>query len=173
MIGAAPTFTPWRAVTFALPIASIIVAIMMMPLPFAIKLGSYWLMPSLPLITIFLWTTWRPDLLPPVTLLIAGLLMDFLIDGPIGASSLAFLTAYSITASQRVYWISAPEGGMLVGFGLVLLVCGIVTWLANSFAHGELLNPMPVVLEAIVSVMVFPLARRMLSPLHRLAGPAV
>ncbi|MFZ1990826.1 MAG: hypothetical protein WAW96_13775 [Alphaproteobacteria bacterium] len=166
-------FNPWRAATFIVPFVSIFITVLMMPLPIAFKLAGYWLVPSLPLVAIFLWTMYRPDLLPPLAVLVLGMIMDLLIDGPMGVSSLSFLTAYAIVASQRLYWLTLPRGGVLVGFITVLFACGVVAWLATSFAYGRFVSPLPVLLEGVMSVLVFPLMREVFGPLQRLAGPAL
>jgi len=166
-------FNPWRAATFLVPSLSIFITVLMMPLPIAFKFAGYWLVPSLPLVAIFLWTMYRPDLLPALAVLVLGMIMDLLIDGPMGVSSLSFLTAYAIVVSQRLYWLTLPRGGVLVGFITVLFACGTVVWLATSFAYGRFVSPVPVLLEGLMSVLVFPLMREVFGPLQRLAGPAL
>ena len=166
-------FNPWRAATFVLPFLTIFIAVLLMPLPIAFKFAGYWLVPSLPLVAIFLWTMYRPDLLPPLAVLALGIVMDLLVDGPLGVSSLSFLTAYTIVASQRLYWLTLPRGGVLVGFVVVMLACGAVAWLSTSFAYGRIVSPMPVLLEGMMSVLAFPLMREVFGPLQRLAGPAL
>jgi rod shape-determining protein MreD len=173
MITRAPTFNFWRAAALLVPFATILLATLAMPLPFAIKLGGEWLMPSLPILAIFLWAMYRPDLLPPFAVLVAGLLMDLLIDAPLGVSALAFLAAYAIVISQRLYWATLSGPGVLVGFVIVMFAAGTISWLATSFAHGQWVSPVPVLLEGIMSVIVFPLARHAFEPLHRLAGRGI
>jgi rod shape-determining protein MreD len=173
MISRSTSFSPWRAAAFGLPVATITVAILMMPLPLSLKVFGYWLMPSLPIIAIFLWTLHRPDLLSPLVVLLLGVFMDLLIEGPVGASSLAFLVAYSIVVSQRVYWATLPGPGLLLAFVFVIFVAETTSWLAVSFAHGRLLSPTPALLEAVISVLVFPFVRSAFKPLRRWAGPAV
>jgi len=164
---------PWRAGAFLVPFASILVAILIMPLPIAFKLDGFWLVPSLPLTAVFLWTMYRPDLLPPLAVLLLGGFMDLLIDAPMGVSALAFLTAYTIVLSQRLYWMTLPRGGILVGFLIVMLSCGAVSWLATSFSFGKFVSPMPMLLETVISVVAFPAIRWLFEPLQRLAGPAL
>ena len=173
MISRSATFSPWRVAAFALPFATIAGAILMMPLPLSVKAFGYWLMPSLPIIAIFLWTLYRPDLLSPLIVLVLGVLMDLLIEGPVGASSLAFLVAYSIVLSQRVFWMTLPGTGVLTAFAFVIALAETVFWLAVSFAHGGFLSPTPALLEAAMSILVFPLVRSAFKPLQRWAGPAV
>lgn len=173
MISGGTNFNPWRAGAFLVPSLSILIAVLMMPLPIAFKFAGYWLVPSLPIIAIFLWTMYRPDLLPPLAVLALGVIMDLLIDAPVGVSPLAFLTAYTIVASQRLYWTTLPRGGVLVGFIIVMLSSGLVTWLATSFAFGKFVSLVPMLLESIVSVVAFPAVRWLFEPLQRLAGPAL
>lgn len=173
MIAGGANINPWRAGAFLVPFLSILIAVLMMPLPIAVKFAGYWLMPSLPITAIFLWTMYRPDLLPPLAVLVLGVIMDLLIDAPVGVSALAFLTAYAIVMSQRLYWMTLPRGGVLVGFVIVMLSCDLVSWLATSFAFGKFVSPLSLLLETVISVVAFPLIRRLFEPLQRLAGPAL
>jgi rod shape-determining protein MreD len=173
LIASVTNFNPWRAAAFLVPLVSIFVTVLMMPLPIAFKFAGYWLEPSLPLVAIFLWTMYRPDLLPPLAVLVLGMIMDLLVNGPMGVSALSFLTAYSIVGSQRLYWLTLPRGGVLVGFIMVMLSCGAVSWLATSFAYGRVVSPVPVLLEGMMSVIAFPIMRQVFGPLQRLAGPAL
>lgn len=171
MIARTPTFNPWQAAGLIVPLVSILVAILMMPLPVGPKLWGLVFMPSLPIIAIFLWTLYRPDLLPPVAVLILGFLADLVIHGPIGVSSLVYLSAYVITLNQRVYWTTLKGTGLIGGFFFVLLVAETLAWGASSFGFGRLLNPTPALVEGAMSMLVLPAARAVFRPLERLVGP--
>lgn len=171
MISRESGLSVWRSTTILLPLGTILLAVLIMPLPVSVKLDGHWLMPSFPLIAIYLWTLLRPELVPPITVLLSGLLMDLVIGAPLGISSLAFLAAYAITLSQRLYWITLPGFGQFVGFLLMMSVASLVAWLAVSFVHGRFVGAVPALLEIIVSALVFPIARRMFMPLARMAGP--
>jgi rod shape-determining protein MreD len=171
MIARARTFNPWHAASLLVPLASILAAILMMPLPIGLKFWGQILMPSLPVIAIFLWTLYRPDLLPPVAVLLLGFFSDLLIHGPVGVSSLVYLAVYSITLNQRVYWTTLRGTGLIGGFFFVLLIAELLQWGATSFAFGRLLNPVPAVIELAVSMLVLPIARAVFRPLERLVGP--
>jgi rod shape-determining protein MreD len=173
MIARSPTISPWRAVSFFVPLASILVAVLMMPLPFGVQVWGVTLMPSLPLIAIFLWTVYRPDLLPPAAVLFFGVLYDFLVHGPIGASSFVFLAVYAITLSQRVYWMTLQGSGLIGGFFFVALIAEFLLWALTSFSAGRMLSLTPALIEALISILFLPLVRRVFLPLERLVGPGV
>lgn len=173
MISSTPNFSPWRVVSLITPLASILVAILMMPLPIGIKVWGHTIMPSLPLLAIFLWTVHRPDLLPPMFVLLFGLLFDLLINGPIGSSSVVFMAVYAITLSGRVYWMTLQGSGLIGGFVLVAVAAELLSWGTASFSFGRLVSPTPALIEAIASIAVLPIARRAFVPLERMVGPAV
>jgi rod shape-determining protein MreD len=173
VIAGTPNFSPWRVLALIVPLASILVAILMMPLPIGIKVWGYTIMPSLPLLAIFLWTLYRPELLPPMAVLLFGLLFDLLINGPIGSSSIVFLAAYTITLSQRIYWKTLQGPGLLGGFIFVVLPAELLSWATASFSFGHLLSPTPALLEALASILLLPLARRAFVPLERMVGPGI
>lgn len=165
------SFNPWHAASLIVPLASILAAILMMPLPIAPKFWGFVFMPSLPIVAIFLWTLYRPDLLPPVAVFILGFLADLIVHGQVGVSSLVYLAAYTITLNQRVYWTTLKGTGLIGGFFFVLLVAETLAWGATSFGFGRLLNPTPALVEGAVSMLVLPLARAVFRPLERLVGP--
>ena len=171
MISSSSGFSPWRLAALAVPLASILVAVLMMPLPFGIKVWGVTIMPSLPLLAIFLWTVYRPDLLPPAAVLLSGLLYDLLINGPTGSSSVVFLAVYAITLSQRVYWKTLQNSGLLGGFVWIAVAAEFLSWATASFSFGHLLNPVPALVEGATSILVLPIARQMFIPLERLVGP--
>lgn len=171
MIANSSEFNLWRLATLAVPLGSILVAILMMPLPFGPKVWGFTIMPSLPLLAIFFWTLYRPELLPPAAVLLAGLLYDLLIAGPVGCSSIVFLAAYGITRSQRIYWKTLQASGLFGGFLFVVVACETISWGAASFSFGRFLGPMPAVVEGITSIVFLPIARRLFIPLERLVGP--
>jgi rod shape-determining protein MreD len=172
MISRAPNINPWRLAVVAVPFATLLLSAALMPLPFSIKVGGYWVMPSLPLIATYLWTMHRPDLLSPLAVLVTGLLYDLLTNAPLGISGLAFVTAYSVVVSQRLYWLTLSGPGAIAGFVIVMLIAEIVTWAGISFAYGRFVSPVPGLIELAISALVFPLARAAFGPLARVTGSA-
>ena len=171
MIARASSFSPRQAAGLLLPFFTIIAAMLMMPLPMGLPLFGQSFMPNLPLLTIFLWTLYRPDLLPPFVVLALGVLADLLMRGPLGVSCLVFLAGYGITISQRVYWAGLKGLGLINGFLFVAFTAELLSWGANSFAHGHLLSPLPAIVEGAASIVFLPLARAVFGPFERLAGP--
>lgn len=172
MISRAPNINPWRLAVVAVPFSTLLLAAAIMPLPLSIKIGGYWLMPSLPLIAVYLWTMHRPDLLSPLAVLVVGLLYDLLTNAPLGVSALAFLAAYSIVVSQRLFWLTLSGPGAIVGFVIVILLAETVAWIGISFAYGHFVSPVSGLIELGITVLFFPLARMAFGPLLRAAGTA-
>jgi len=119
--------------------------------------------PSFGLIAIFLWTMIRPDLLPAGVVFVLGLLQDLLWGGPMGLWAFVFLLAYVLTLSQRTFLIGRGFGFTWVGFGLVAVIAGAVSWIFAMLFHGQFLMPYPVIVQVVLSAAVYPLFAR-LSP---------
>ncbi len=71
--------------------------------------------------------------------------------GPVGSSSIVFLAVYTITLSQRVYWMTLQGSGLIGGFVFVALIGELLAWGTASFSFGRLLSPTPALVEAAAS----------------------
>ena len=79
--------------------------------------------PALPLIAVFYWTLYRPDLMPPVAAFVIGLLQDILGGLPLGVSACVLVGVHAAVNTQRRFFIGKSFAVVWLGFALVS-ACG-------------------------------------------------
>jgi len=127
--------------------------------------------PQLPLISVFYWAIFRPDLLRPWAAFALGAVADMISGTPLGVSSLMFLAAQGVAGSQRRVlgrsFLMAWWGFALVGGGAMLL-----EWAATSLVLVKLLPLRALGFQYLMTLTVYPLpawvfARTQLALLQR------
>src|SRR5579859_1549351 len=93
--------------------------------------------PTLPMIGIYYWSVYRPDLLVPSVAFAAGLVNDVVLGGPIGLSSLAFLVIQGMTASQTRFFNG--KSFLVIWSGFALLAAGalLIELVMGSLVFGR------------------------------------
>jgi rod shape-determining protein MreD len=141
-----------RVVPGATTLLLVFLAHIHLPLPFFAEIA-----PALPLMGIYYWVVFRPDLMPRVLVFALGLFQDALIGAPFGLSALVYLLAQAFVLSQRRFLVGKPFWIFWSGFGIVAPVAGALTWLLASVMRGAVL-PSDVVLVGIgLTVVTFPI----------------
>jgi rod shape-determining protein MreD len=134
---------------------------------FPLRLSEgYLVTPAFALMPIYFWTLYRPDLMPPIAVFWLGLVQDLLTGGPIGLWCLIYLFTYGFLASQRLFLLTRIQGRGWQGFGLTMAVATLIAWATGTFVYGEFLSPWPLIIQGIVSVVLYPLVARVLVLLH-------
>ena len=112
--------------------------------------------PALPLMGIYYWVVFRPDLMPRIMIFAIGLFQDALIGAPFGLSAMVYLLAHGFVLSQRRFLMGKPFWIFWSGFAIIAPVAGALTWVLSSAFRGAFL-PSDVVLASIVlTVIAFP-----------------
>lgn len=137
-------------------VISIILSLVFYSAPLRIASGPD-LMPMLPLITLFIWSTVRPRFIPPIVIFIVGLLNDVLTGGVLGVWALAYLTALTIARSRDEDGPTREFGPVWIRFIVVLAIAMPVAWGAGSLAIGQLAPIRPLLIESVASGLMFPL----------------
>ncbi len=103
----------------------VLVAILPLPVPYYSVVA-----PALPLMAVYYWSVYRPDLMPHVAVFIIGLLVDIFAGTPIGVNALVLLLVQVVVAAQRrllvgksfwMLWL----GFLLVAPGALALTCSL------------------------------------------------
>jgi rod shape-determining protein MreD len=122
--------------------------------------------PDLVLISVFFWAIYGPSFLPPWAVFLLGLIQDFTTGGPIGFWALIYLAAYGFTLSQRVFFTGRSGPGVWIGFAMIAVVTAVVAWILGSISYARWMMPGPIVLQAAVTILFYPLVARILSLLR-------
>ncbi|MBO6784346.1 MAG: rod shape-determining protein MreD [Alphaproteobacteria bacterium] len=129
--------------------------------------------PALPLMGIYYWVVFRPDLMPRVLVFAVGLFQDALIGAPFGLTALVYLVAHSFVLSQRRYIVGKPFWIFWAGFAIVAPAAGALTWMLASALRGAVLPGDVVLASVVLTVFVFPLVAWLLLRMQRwLVGAA-
>jgi rod shape-determining protein MreD len=124
--------------------------------------------PAFVLMAVYHWTIYRPDLLPPVAVFAAGLLLDLLIGTPyIGTSALSLLLTRSVLMSQRRFFANRLFPVLWMGFLVTTAAVTTFEWALVSFLHGAALGLRPFIFEAVLTVSSFPVGSYLLAQTQR------
>lgn len=124
--------------------------------------------PAFGLMAVYHWTIYRPDLLPPSAVFVAGLLLDLLNGTPyVGTSALSLLLTRSVLMSQRRFFVNRLFPVLWAGFLLTAAAVVAFEWALVSALHGAVLGARPAIFEALLTVAIFPLASYLLARAQR------
>jgi rod shape-determining protein MreD len=113
--------------------------------------------PLLPLIGVYYWAIFRPELLPSSAAFAVGLVNDVVAGTPIGTSSLVYLMARVMTVSQRRFFLGKPFLLVWCGFALVCGGAILLQWGLVSMVFGRMLGLRAVLVELVMTVSFYPL----------------
>ena len=150
-------------------VISLILALAFYAAPLRIANGPD-LMPILPLMTLYIWSTVRPRFIPPIVIFIIGILNDVLTGGVLGVWALAYLTSLTIARSRDEDGPTREFGPVWVRFLVVLAIAIPVAWGAGSLAIGQLAPVRPLLIEGVASSLMFPLLALMFIRRRNLRG---
>ena len=128
--------------------------------------------PLLALVPIYYWVTLRPDLMPPIAVLIVGVTEDLVSGGPPGIWAVGFLAAYAIAERQREFFASLSGPATIIGFATAVFTASAAAYLLASILFWRLVPVAPLLLQAVITTMFYPIAAPIVDWVHRrLIGP--
>jgi len=122
--------------------------------------------PLLPMIGIYYWSLYRPDLMMPWVAFLIGLINDIALGGPIGISSLVFLGIQGMTSSQRRFFNG--KSFLMVWSGFALLAAGgvLIQLTLSSILFGRTPIAHALLVEYVLTVFCYPLPSWLFSQLQ-------
>ncbi|MCK4939019.1 MAG: rod shape-determining protein MreD [Rhodospirillaceae bacterium] len=118
--------------------------------------------PMLPLMAIYHWSIYRPDLLPAWAVFIAGLMQDALVGTPFGVNALVFLAVHMVVLSQQVFFTGKSFAVVWIGFAMVSAAAFVLTWALVSGFFGQSTGLMNMFFQYLVTLGTFPVLTWML-----------
>lgn len=112
--------------------------------------------PLLPLMAVYHWTIYRPDLLPAWAVFCAGLLQDALVGTPFGAHALVFLGVHMAVQSQQVFFTGKSFIVIWFGFAMVAAGAMVMMWVLLSLFYAQSTGFVGVAFQYLVTLGVFP-----------------
>jgi len=123
---------------------------MPLPLPGAVA-------PALSLIALYYWAVYRPDLMPPIAVFMVGILLDVVTGASVGVNALILLLVYGTVLSQRRFLLGKSFNVLWFGFFLTAFVAGLINWLILSVLNDVVLDPTPLIIQLLITVLIYPL----------------
>jgi rod shape-determining protein MreD len=139
--------TPF-GLAFVLTILSII------PLPFE---GYARVAPLLPLMAVYHWGIYRPQLFPAYAAFLIGLLEDSLSGTPMGENALVYLLIYGLVISQRTFFVGKSFAIYWLGFAFVVAGAMMASWILISLFHATPVGGEAVFFQFLLTLGCFPL----------------
>lgn len=130
----------------------ILLSALTLPFPY---IGS--IAPMLGLSAIYYWAIYRPDLLRPFMVFALGVFNDMVHFLPMGLSALLFIGIYQIAFAQRRYFAKQSFLVLWSSFAGAAFLCSLVGWVVTSFYEAALLPTMPIFLQYLMTLLLFPL----------------
>ena len=148
-----------RQIWYSLPLGVALAAILLAMAPLNLFQG-YAPAPDVVLAAVFFWAIFGPQFLPAWAVFALGLTQDFATGAPIGFWALVYLLAYGLSLSQRVFFFGRTVRGVWLGFVIVALITALITWIAASTYFARWLPIGPILMQAAVSIAVFPIVAK-------------
>ncbi|MGE5503558.1 MAG: rod shape-determining protein MreD [Actinomycetota bacterium] len=145
-------------VPFAITLALLLVTMIPTHIP-----GFAAVAPMLPLMGVYYWAIYRPDLLPAWAAFLIGVLYDVAGGTPLGVNALVMLLVQGVAASQRKFFLGKSFAVTWWAFGLLTAGAVGMAWLLVSMLDGRTVDPAPVIFEYLMTLSVFPLLTRALA----------
>ena len=136
---------------FGLTIILLILGIVPLHIP-----GFGIMVPWLPLMAVYYWAVFRPELLPAYAVFIIGILEDIFTGLPIGINALIFLLVYGSILSQRRFFAGKSFNILWLGFGSVAALASITNWLLISLWNVTILMPSALIYQFLTTVGLYP-----------------
>ncbi|PZQ48691.1 MAG: rod shape-determining protein MreD [Micavibrio aeruginosavorus] len=122
------------------------------------------------LMAVYYWAIYRPTVMPVAYTFILGLIMDLLMNIPAGLSSLLFVGLQTIVRRSRLFLMGQPYIMVWLGFAIMSVVYTLSFWFLMSlrdFHFLPLASLLQMLVAALLSVLLFPLASLVLQAVHR------
>ncbi len=112
--------------------------------------------PILPLMGVYYWAIYRPDLFPAWMAFLIGLVYDFLSGTPIGINALVLLLVQGVSAGQRKFF--AGKSFLVAWWAFGLLAAGAIalSWMLSLMLTSRLMDAKAATFEYLLMMGIFP-----------------
>jgi rod shape-determining protein MreD len=148
------------AVTLLMTLLSVIV----WPLPY---LGP--VAPPLAFISLYYWSSHRPDLFPAGVAFAIGILNDIINGLPMGVSALLFTLAHEVILRQRRFFAGHSFFMLWSGFAIASTAMMLAEWVLVGLVRWQTAPFLPVLMQTVLAIAIFPLPCWIMIRLQRAA----
>lgn len=153
-----------------LPSVTLVVASIIAMLPFGAGDAVRICISFIPVLVTQYWSARRPRLLPVTLVFACGLAIDILSHGPVGFWALMMLAASALARLEETLTGQSTATGRAAVFSIAMLVVAGLAWSVGSLYSGQTLDGQPMLLAALASIMLYPVAALLFMPIDRLWG---
>lgn len=144
-----------QAFWIAVPVGLSLVCVLLGLIPVGIGTGGT-TAPIFTLAVAYFFAVHRPEFFPPWAVFGIGLLQDVLSGGPLGLYTVVLLAGFGLTHSQRLFLVGRSFSTLWVGFMAVCGLAAAIAWFGASVHYGVVVNPMPLVWQALITIAIYP-----------------
>lgn len=139
----------------ALPVLITVFLILIVSTPMRLP-GFASVAPQLPLIAVYYWAIYRPDLLRPWMAFLLGAVADMIAGTPLGVTSLVFLAIQAVADSQRRV---LGRSFLMAWWGFVLIAAGAmaIEWVMCSVVLVTVLPVKALAFQYLMTLTFYPL----------------
>ncbi|MGB4101956.1 MAG: rod shape-determining protein MreD [Alphaproteobacteria bacterium] len=123
--------------------------------------------PLFPLMAVYYWSVFRPDLLRLPGLFVLGVILDALTQLPLGLSALSFIITSQLVQSLRHIFSDQSYPTLWLGFATLVTSLQTLHWIILSLCAGKTLPLWPVLLQTLFTLALFPVCAWVLILLQR------
>jgi rod shape-determining protein MreD len=142
-----------------LGLTMMIVFVLLLLSAFPFKLGGFGeIRPAFLLMAVYYWSIFRPRMMLPVGTFLSGIILDLLAGMPLGLNTLTLLVVQILTRGQRKFMQSQRFAVIWIGFHMVALGAALLQWAIYSLFEWHWMPMKPLLISAIMTGLIFPLA---------------
>lgn len=140
----------------SLPVLVTLLLVLVNVIPLHVP-GLSRIVPILPLMAVYQWAVYRPNLMPPLAVFFIGLMFDVLSGAPLGVNALVFLAVYGVVVSQQRFFTGKSFLVVWLGFGIVAFGASVLSWAMVSILSASLVEPRAAIFQYLLNFGFFPL----------------
>lgn len=143
----------WRfAIAYGVIVALFTLELISFSIPYAGQLKPFFL-----LMAVMYWAIYRPSLWSPALIFALGLAYDFIAGHPfIGMKAFILLAVFLVIRDQRLFLMAQPFVVIWLFFALTAVLAALAEWLIFSILSFRLIDLVPSLIEASLSILIFP-----------------
>lgn len=144
-----------RGLARFLPAATVVFCILLELLPLPVP-GYAALTPAFALMTVYHWSVYRPDLLPPSLLFAVGIAQDLVSGATIPASALVLLLARAGVVRSRRHFVGRSFPFVWAGFAVLTAAAMLGLWALHCVLQLSLFDLRTAIVRGVLTVALFP-----------------
>ncbi len=125
------------------------------------------LLPAVALCSVWFWSVFRPDAMPPPVVFLIGVLVDLLGYLPLGVMAFTLLAEHGLALTMRRGLSRCGFAWIWLVFAGVAAAAALVIWLLVMVLTLRLLSPYPAMFIGVVTVAIFPVLAVPFAGAHR------